>query len=400
MKQSFVHPSKLVASVLPLLILAATLALPIQVRANMAMPQPAARPGDNMGEPSGGLKSIRIERERLLIDVRPLADGRPAMIEATYRVHNDADTHALELVFVAAALSPDEDGEWVWSGSKWARDPSAKRSFESGIWLDGQPVAGIRTETDAKELPPEWQPPINTPQVKEGDDAALPYQVTNSGTITFRVTITSGPHVIRVRYAARPSAYCGTDSDAVYWQLGYVLAPARRWAAFGGLDVNVMLPEGWRAASEPQMERRGDTLAGAWDKLPADTLALTFQTHERTYPNSEAYWGTLIIAGLVLAPLTALLGWIAGDKLGRRRRTSAWVLLLSPVAAALAVVIASFFAELAAQPAAPKQVAFNRVGGYDFLITFPLLVLIFFSSFIFMQVAAFAARMRAVKRIQ
>lgn len=71
-------------------------------RANMAARQPESRPGDAPREPTGGLKSVRILSETLVIDMRPLKELRPAVVEATYVVNNEAGEHSLDLVFVAA----------------------------------------------------------------------------------------------------------------------------------------------------------------------------------------------------------------------------------------------------------------------------------------------------------
>jgi hypothetical protein len=163
------------------------------------------------------------------------------------------------------------------------------------------------------------------------------------------------------------------------------------------LEAEVLLPRGWRAASAPEMKRNGDTLAAVWREIPADALALTVQTHERTTSDTEKYWLTIIVVGMLLAPLAGLAGWKLGGWLGGRRRTSAWALLLSPVAATIAVVVAANGAEFVAAPLAPNQAVFNEVGNYNGLITFPLLVLVFFASFIVMQVVTFIARRRAFK---
>ena len=54
-----------------------------------------------------------------------------------------------------------------------------------------------------------------------------------------------------------------------------MLAPARAWDGFGGLDVTVHLPACWAAASRPELARVGDELRGSFDAVPADALALT-----------------------------------------------------------------------------------------------------------------------------
>ncbi|HEX3561141.1 MAG TPA: hypothetical protein VHU19_18255 [Pyrinomonadaceae bacterium] len=373
---------------------ASVLWLPAVARANMAQRLPASRPGDAAREPSGSLKQVRILRETLLIDLRPLKDSRPAVVEATYRVRNDGDAQSLELVFVAAALSRESAGaSWVWQHGEWMQEAGrAPADEEGGVWLDGQPVAAADGPGDG-ELPKEWQPPRSTPPLEVGQ-AALPYAVKSEGTIVFRVTLAPGEHTFRVRYRARPSAYCDDRTHAVYWQLGYVLAPAREWASFGGLDAKVWLPAGWRGAASPAMRREGEALVASWDALPADALAVTAQTNLSTGEDSGAYWVLLIFAGALFTALSVFVGWKTGRWLGRRGRTSAWALLTSPVAALLLVIFAALVASVIAAPRAPEQACFNEVGGYDFIVTFFLGVIIFIWHFIITQTTAFIARRR------
>ncbi|HEU4597202.1 MAG TPA: hypothetical protein VFS10_18875 [Pyrinomonadaceae bacterium] len=377
-----------------LLVCATLCALPCGARANMAARQPEARAGGLLGEPFGLLKSVHIERETLLIDLRPLADLRPAVVEATYKVRNDGEARALELVFVADGLSAD--GGWVWNGSDWVRDARAKPLAEAGVWLDGARVEGARAETGA-ELPEEFRPPSRTPALYESQEE-LPYKTEADGTIIFRVTLAPGPHTFVVRYAARPSAFADTLSHEINWQLGYVLAPARRWESFGGLDAKVLLPTGWHAASEPALTREGDALVKSWDVIPADSLAITFKTRERTVFDSDRLWLTLIILGLLLTAAAGFAGWKAGAWLGRRKRTSAWALLFSPVVAGALFALAYAVGRLLGSPPAPEQNAFNEVGNYDFIITFLLGVLSVTLHFVVAQTCAFISRRRLTRR--
>src|SRR5688500_14611599 len=136
-------------SICAALVLASLLALPVGALANMAARQPEARAGDEVREPFGLFESVHIERETLLVDLRPLEDLRPAVVEATYEVRNDGAERTVELVFVADGLSTEEGGGggWVWRGGHWVRDPSAKPLAEAGVWLDGQRVEGARAGT-------------------------------------------------------------------------------------------------------------------------------------------------------------------------------------------------------------------------------------------------------------
>ena len=373
-------------------------------RANMAVRQPASRPGDAPREPAGGLKSVRILSETLLIDMRPLKELRPAVVEANYRVRNDGETSRLLLVFVATARVPGEGhGPWVWSGTRWLQvDKSSgdDRGVDRGVWLDGQPVDVIITgETERGRLPEEWAPPGSTPSLKPGGKP-LPYEARGDDTIDYDVTLSPGEHTLRVRYVALPGAHADASSDAVYWQLGYVLAPAREWAGFGGLDVKILLPGGWRAASLPEMRREGDALVAHWDALPADTLAVTAQTAERTVHDSAVFWKALLLVGALLTAGAAFAGWKVGRWLGGRGRTSAWALLATPPVAVLLFALAYVVASALGAPRAPEQAAFNQIGNYDAIVTFLLFVVLTFSHFLVAQVAAYVARRRTTPRLR
>src|SRR5688572_23557910 len=76
------------------------------LRANHA--EDPYRPGRLAGEPSG-LSSVVIERETLIIDLRPLATRLPALIEATYQLRNEGKTYTGELIFVAGSAVKPED---------------------------------------------------------------------------------------------------------------------------------------------------------------------------------------------------------------------------------------------------------------------------------------------------
>ena len=280
----------LLLTLVPLVAMLATPAL-----ANMAPPY---MPGDVVGEPRGAAKSVAIEREELALDLRPLAVGAPAQVTATYRVRNDGPAQSLSLVFVAPGLADQRDGP--------------------AVWLDGAPVPSEATTQEV--LPDTWQPPKSTPGLGGGEDL---YYATSSGdnrALGFTLALPPGRHDVRVSYPAVATAYSG-DSPVRYWQLGYVLAPARDWASFGGLDVRVDLPAGWSAASEPAIPRSGDALVGSFDAIPADALALTAQAPVPIVIQTLPFaW----IGGLVLS---ILVGSLVGRWLGHRRRRSLWALI-------------------------------------------------------------------------
>lgn len=390
--QSIITAKLLLAA---LLFFTAFLSTSSTARANMALRRPASVAGAQVAEPDGsGLKSIHILRERLLLDLRPLREGRPALVEAAYRVRNDGEARDVELVFVAAGLAPrGEAGGWVWRRGHWVREASAEAAAESGVWLDGRPVPAA--ESSGEVFAKAWAAPLETPGFAERGVKALPYKAEGEGaSINFRLGLAPGEHEIRVRYEARPSAHSDVQSDAVYWQLGYVLSPAREWASFGGLDAKVLVPEGWRVAASPEMRREGDALVASWDALPADSLAVTAQTGGRAVYDPDRFWKGLIVLGALFTVPAGYAGWRAGRWLATRRRTWAWALVFSPVVALLLCLLASLVATVISAPTAPEQVAFNHIGNYNFLITaFLLLVGLVLHSVVTLT-AALVARKR------
>lgn len=352
-----------------LLLLCALSLTPLKALANMSSPVKA---GSALGEPSVDLKSIRIERETLNIDMRPLANGSPAIIEAIYKVLNDGDKRALDLIFVADALTANG----------------------SGVWLDEQSVPS--TSSSSQGLPESWRPPQTTPAIDGG--TPLSYETKREGAITFTLMLTPGPHTIRVRYQAQATAHSTGNSPTVYWQLGYVLSPARRWAGFGGLDAKVLLPAGWNAASNPAMKRDGDALTGTWNEIPADSLALTVQSP----PGSQALYTILRLIIFVVGLIICLtLGWWLGSWLGSRRRTSAWALPLSLVSASVWGL--AFFISYVAMMEAIKGKGGSQaswVYGYgDIFFSMLYFILMVVLGLILTQASAFIASRRAAKGV-
>lgn len=268
--------------------------VPGSARANMANPYQS---GDLVGEPAGELKSVAIERETLTIDARPLAIDAPVAISATYHLRNDGSQTTLDLLFVAPGLA---------------------KAGRPQVSLDGQSVPS-RIGTGLN-LPRSWRPPPTTPAL-DGSEP-LSYQARSNGGILFSVALATGRHEVRVQYGATASAY-SRDSPVRYWQLGYILAPARNWASFGQLAVEVDLPPNWSAATQPSLARNGDTLTGQFNGVPSDALALTFQAP--VVSASRPDWTVIgFIIGFVAAVATGLL---TGRWLGWHRRSGWWALI-------------------------------------------------------------------------
>jgi hypothetical protein len=238
-----------------------------------------------------GIRHIRIVRENLAIDLRPASRNEKATVEATYQLHNDGPQQSLELLF--ASGSADVSG------------------FEAVF--DGQPVQA--RPVSGATIPESWKPPKQTPGFGEGrkiDYAPGSRDFHAVKTVGFSLAVAPGPHTLTVRY----SAAVGTNwlgHPTIYRQFAYVLAPARAWESFGGLDVTVQLPVGWAAVVRPDLEREGDTLHGTFSRLPADALAITFQAPE------GPWFRPLIVVTQSVFAIVGICGVIAAWAVGRWR---------------------------------------------------------------------------------
>ena len=251
--------------------------------------------GDAAGEPLG-LKNVAIVRERLTIDLRPLSDMNLVHVDVTYDLNNAGEWESFVLLFI--------------SGEAGVTD------FEAD--LDGRPLrAWVQPANESRRLreqmPTSWRPPKEAPGIESEKTFYLfSSQGTPPALVAISLVLPPGPSRLHVYYRARA---CGAaERPTVTWQLPYVLAPARQWGGFGGLDVTVNLPSGWEARSAPALEREGDTLRGSFDGLPADALLLaTASPVPPTYHWAiwfpEVLWAVLLLGG-------PLMCWWAGRRLG------------------------------------------------------------------------------------
>ena len=221
------------------------------IYANMANP---IRIGDRIGEPSGELRKLHIERENLTLDLRPAAEKNPAKIEAHYFIRNDSSERSVDLVFVGVNI---EDGNYE-------------------VLFDGVPVRTF-VVTDST-LPKEWLLPDSVLTSFEVDRKYKHIKTPQNNSLRFTLLIPSGKHTITVRYKAS-LRHNVSQLPVITWYSDYILSPAKHWASFGSLHTTVLLPEGWEAESEPGMIRRGDSLVGEWDIIPKDIMRVTL--HEQ-----------------------------------------------------------------------------------------------------------------------
>lgn len=349
------------------------LALPALLWANMAPPpEPAPlRPGGPAGEPAGGLRDVVVEHERLLIDLRPLAKAKPAMVEATYRTRNDGAARTMRLLFVADGLGG-----------------------AGQVWLDGRPVPSRRAQPGP--LPASWRAPAVTPHPGGGD--ALAYTSKEAGALAFELPLPTGRHEIRVRYPAEAAIY-HTEEMMPVWQLGYVLAPAREWGGFGRLDVRVELPRGWHVVATPDLRPDGGALVGSWRGIPADALALSARAPAPTAGWRYLLWMAFCAAGLWLCILG---GRTAGRSLGERGRGAGWALPVSfalamawTIAAIITLLLIPAWMKRAAGPFINEYVTsqMSYSSGMMLILVAPLFPLI---GTLAAQIAAIRARRRAI----
>ena len=344
--------------------------MPAIVWANAGPPH---RPGRLVGEPNG-LESVAIRRERLSFDLRPLAKAGNAVVEAVYEIENTGQERTVELVFVSGPIASDS----------------------AAVVLDEQPVSAVWRKVDA--LPLEWQVPHTTPAID--GKGTLPYEARMALEIPhFSVILRPGLHQLRVRYAAKPTSYSTGGSPRLYWQLAYILAPARQWAGFGVLDIQVQIPKGWRFASTLPLTRAGDQLTGLFDGLPADAIAMTAQAGSRPFVGSVVFWSSkLLLVACVLGGPVIL--WQVGRRIGRRggRRWGSivWALVASPLtgfvwmAALIACLVLAFQADLLVTD--PLQRSQNYANVYLLFFAGILCTLAFPVGLVITLASAFAAR--------
>ena len=293
-------------------------AIPLPVWANAG---PFETSASVVAEPIG-IRDVSITRETLTIDLRPVADGKPAQVEAVYHLHNRGPERRLDLVFAfgsnetsdfqvllgdqAVAVVPVE---WDKTHNAWALPASF-----------GEPAAGPATTFRRWSMPRSWQLPEETPGLGGGRGLKYGGSWSPVRPAGFTVVVPPGRETLRVRYLARVKHTYARP--AMYRQFAYILAPARAWDSFGGLDVTVYLPDGWSVASNPALNREGDALRGTFDAIPADALALTFRPPVPSGYRAVTYtgWGLFGLAGFGGLALCWWGGRAKGRFLGRLRR--------------------------------------------------------------------------------
>jgi hypothetical protein len=245
--------------------------------------------GDVTGEPVG-IIDIEILSETLRIDLRPLLQKGRAQVKAVYELHNSKTTKNVELLFVSG--SPE--------------------LLNLRVWLDDRLITPS-VEKD-QVLPASWQPPKHTP----GFDKGEPIYFNRSGSarpVAFDATVPTGLHVLKVEYSA-DLVINELGFPGIYNHFAYILAPAKSWSRFDGLDVSIDLPSGWRVACNLHLAREGDTLKGHFGEIPEDALTMTLQFEEGwffwfLYRGAWGLFVAVLLGGIVAC-------WIGGRAATRR----------------------------------------------------------------------------------
>lgn len=328
-------------------LLCCLLGMPASAHANMGLPYAV---GQLATEPTG-LEGVAITRETLTIDLQKLTDQRLVQIEAIYAIDNEGAARTIELYF---ATGVDE-----------------VQAF--GVWLNDTPVTS-EVATDV-ELPASWQPPQSTPGLQGEEPVFYPgnEMVRTTVPMRFTVQLAPGPQHLKVRYQAAATSNLAANQPTRYWQFSYILAPARTWATFGGLDLTILLPAGWNAATTPALARTGDRLVGQFSELPADALAITVQA-----PTGWLY-GLLMSLGWLTFGLALLGGaflcWRVGQARGRTPYPSWHIALGMGFLWALAVLLTGLFLVLAP----PAAIAAQQSGAYGYTSVFAALGVVLLS---------------------
>lgn len=257
--------------------------------------------GDRTAEPLG-LKGVAIIREKLTIDLRPLTAVQPVEVEAIYHLNNYGSAKKLDLLFITGV--------------------TGGRDFEVRLddrLVESREVPPEEQASHQRELPKSWQPPDNMPGIdcKVGR-SHIHRRVENPILLAFVLELPSGRSTLSVRYRAR--AY-GEDENypTVTWLFPYILAPAREWQSFGGLDVTVYLSETWQSKSMPDLEREGGVLRGSFTTLPADCLALAVRAPmgpelKQKLRYTIGWWVVLYVVAVMSG---GILCWWGGRVFGR-----------------------------------------------------------------------------------
>jgi hypothetical protein len=166
------------------------------------------------------------------------------------------------------------------------------------------------------------------------------------GFLLFHLDFTAGQaRTVEVRYAHTPTV---DKRDIVpgVWTYEYLLSPARRWASFGPLDVNIRVPTDVDFSAALPFHREGNVLRAHFDALPDGELTFSVMPTRGRWlglSRHEHYWAVLA-AGMGLSALAG--GAVASRIVAARpwwQRALFAVLAAGPLAALAAFAVLRLF---------------------------------------------------------
>ena len=224
------------------------------------------------------------------------------MINAVYQLENRGDPIATRMVFATGS----------------------KHVTEYKVWLNSIEIEAVGIpEADLPEL---WKAPATTPGINHTDRLSfelekksrfafgwqIPEYRKNSrllgildhlnkdleAPLAFDVFIPTGRSDIRVRYISE----LGVNRSGVpcFHQFAYIFEPARQWASFGRLEIEVVIPEDWTVASSLDLKREGMLMTGTFKGVPAANMTMTLQAPRLWfyYPLKYLVFGFFILLNL------------------------------------------------------------------------------------------------------
>ncbi|MBL8823422.1 MAG: hypothetical protein JNJ77_12595 [Planctomycetia bacterium] len=240
-----------------------------------------------------GVHDVIIIREKLTFDLQPLMQEKPIRVEAIYELLVTGEARTVKLVFITGSKQVD----------------SVKCMLDNKLLF--YTVEHMRDDN----LPKRWKFPGYTPGFSSGELLDLdPYGYKENEWIVFTVSLAKGRHTLAVGYDSVPFSRVKHLDPVRYWQIAYILSPAREWKAFQGLDLTVTVPAGWNFACTLPTQKDNNVYTAHFDSLPADTMAITTQykmTAEQIH--SDRIPHSIVIAVFALLVLFCLrCNWIKG----------------------------------------------------------------------------------------
>ena len=261
------------------------------------------------------VRELHIRGEHLVFDVDADStagfDAYGVTVSATYEIeHRGTETVSGSVRFIAAGTVGEQPHEVRFDGER------------------------IEATVGQSTVPRNWELPERAPGF-DGDDypmfgwhyeAGGPYPSADDyrngtaeiETLDFDLEILPGEHTLAVTYRLAPTHIEQKPHQIA--AIPYVLAPADEWGSFGGLDIEVRVPEGYRIASSLPLDDEQGVYVGSFDGLPADSLAVTVSPDPsafRLFFAHQAWLWPLPLFLLLAAAIGALIvrnirGWSEG----------------------------------------------------------------------------------------